>query len=115
MAEISGWVQPDRALRSAPGWCTVWTATPHTDLRARPAHPARRDRHDRPPIVGRPRADARPAGGRLPVSGLRPSASVDFNPDYTYAKQDLKRVGVMAASFIGALIVLYFVLPLFIK
>ena len=58
---------------------------------------------------------ARPAGGRLPVSGLRPSASVDFNPDYTYAKQDLKRVGVMAASFIGALIVLYFVLPLFIK
>ena len=58
---------------------------------------------------------ARPAGGRLPVSGLRPTASVDFNPDYTYAKQDLKRVGVMAASFIGALIVLYFVLPLFIK
>jgi hypothetical protein len=49
------------------------------------------------------------------VSGLRPSAVADFNPDYTYAKRDLKRVGVMAASFIGALIVLYFVLPLFIK
>jgi hypothetical protein len=58
---------------------------------------------------------ARPAGGRLPISGLRPTASADFNPDYTYAKQDLKRVGVMAASFIGALIVLYFILPLFIK
>jgi hypothetical protein len=64
---------------------------------------------------------ARPATGRLPVSGrpaaggLRPSSVVDFNPDYTYAKQDLKRVGVLAASFIGALIVLYFVLPLFIK
>jgi hypothetical protein len=57
----------------------------------------------------------RPAGGRLPVSGLRPSAAVDFNPDYTYAKQDLKRVGIMAASFIGALIVLSFILPLFIK
>jgi hypothetical protein len=57
----------------------------------------------------------RPAGGRLPVSGLRPSTAADFNPDYTYAKQDLKRVGIMAASFIGALIVLYFVLPLFIK
>jgi hypothetical protein len=60
-------------------------------------------------------APARPVGGRLPVSGLRPSAVADFNPDYTYAKRDLKRVGVMAASFIGALIVLYFVLPLFIK
>ena len=53
--------------------------------------------------------------GRPATSGLRPSASTDFNPDYTYAKQDLKRVGVMAASFIGALIVLYFLLPLFIK
>ncbi len=60
-------------------------------------------------------AAARPAGGRLPVSGLRPSAAADFNPDYTYAKQDLKRVGIMAASFIGALVVLSFVLPLFIK
>jgi hypothetical protein len=58
---------------------------------------------------------ARPTGGRLPVSGLRPTTSVDFNPDYTYAKQDLKRVGVMAASFIGVLIVLAFVLPLIIK
>ncbi len=57
----------------------------------------------------------RPTGGRLPVSGLRPSTAVDFNPDYTYAKQDLKRVGIMAASFIGALIVLSFILPLFIK
>ena len=62
-----------------------------------------------------PAAAARPAGGRLPVSGLRPSAVADFNPDYTYAKQDLKRVGIMAASFIGALIVLSFILPLFIK
>jgi hypothetical protein len=60
-------------------------------------------------------AAARPVGGRSPVSGLRPSASADFNPDYTYAKQDLKRVAVMAGSFIAALIVLSFVLPLFIK
>jgi len=58
---------------------------------------------------------ARPAGGRLPVSGLRPSTSVDFNPDYSYAKRDLKRVGIMAASFISALIVLAIVLPFFIK
>ncbi len=56
-------------------------------------------------------ASARPAAS----SGLRPASSADFNPDYTYARQDLKRVGIMAASFIGLLIVLSFVLPLFIK
>ena len=68
------------------------------------------------PAAARTPVAARPAaGGRLPVSGLRPATAVDFNPEYTYAKQDLKRVGVMAASFIGALIVLYFVLLLFIK
>jgi hypothetical protein len=67
------------------------------------------------PAAARTPVTARSAGGRLPVSGLRPSTVVDFNPDYTYAKQDLKRVGIMAASFIGALIVLAFVLPLFIK
>jgi hypothetical protein len=49
------------------------------------------------------------------VSGLRPSTAADFNPDYTYAKQDLKRVAIMAGSFIAALIVLSFILPLFIK
>lgn len=62
------------------------------------------------PAAGRPPVSGRPAAG-----GLRPSSAADFNPDYTYAKQDLKRVGVLAASFIGALIVLYFILPLFIK
>ena len=56
-----------------------------------------------------------PVGGRSAVPGLRPSTVADFNPDYTYAKQDLKRVGIMAASFIGVLIVLSFVLPLIIK
>ena len=55
-------------------------------------------------------SSARPA-----ASGLRPASSAEFNPDYTYAKQDLKRVGVTAAGFIGLLIVLSFVLPLFIK
>jgi hypothetical protein len=65
---------------------------------------------NRAPVTSRP-----PAAARQPLSGLRPSAAVEFNPDYTYAKQDLKRVGIMAASFIGALIVLSFVLPLFIK
>ena len=67
------------------------------------------------PAAARTPVAARPAGGRLPVSGLRPSTAADFNPDYSYARRDLKRVGIMAASFISALIVLAFVLPLFIK
>jgi hypothetical protein len=60
-------------------------------------------------------ASPRSFGSRQPLGGLRPSATADFSPDYTYAKQDLKRVGITAAGFIGALIVLYFLLPLFIK
>lgn len=38
------------------------------------------------------------------------SSSSDFNPDYTYVKQDLKKIGIMAGSFIGVLIILTFFL-----
>jgi hypothetical protein len=39
------------------------------------------------------------------------SASVPaFNPDYTYIIKDLRRIGVIAASFIGILVVLSFIL-----
>ncbi len=37
-------------------------------------------------------------------------SSTDFNPDYTYVKQDLKRIGILAVSFIGILIILSFFL-----
>lgn len=37
-------------------------------------------------------------------------SSTDFNPDYTYVKQDLKRIGILAVSFIGVLLVLTFFL-----
>lgn len=33
-----------------------------------------------------------------------------FNPDYTYVVEDLKRIGILAGSFIGILIVLSFFL-----
>lgn len=37
-------------------------------------------------------------------------SSTDFNPDYTDIKSDLKRIGILAGSFIGVLIVLTFFL-----
>jgi len=37
-------------------------------------------------------------------------SSTDFNPDYSFVKKDLKRIGILAGSFIGILIVLTFFL-----
>ncbi len=39
-------------------------------------------------------------------------ATVEFNPDYTHVKRDLKRIGILAGSFFALLILLSFVLPL---
>lgn len=36
--------------------------------------------------------------------------SVEFNPDYTYIKRDLGRIGVLAGSFFVILVVLSFFL-----
>jgi hypothetical protein len=44
------------------------------------------------------------------ASSPRPMTSMDFNPDFTFVKQDLKRIGITAASFIAVLIVLSFFL-----
>jgi len=44
----------------------------------------------------------------------RPAASaqapLEFNPDYTDVKRDLKRIGILASSFIVLLVVLSFFL-----
>ena len=37
-------------------------------------------------------------------------SSGEFNPDYTAVIQDLKRIGIMAVSFISILIILSFVI-----
>jgi hypothetical protein len=42
------------------------------------------------------------------VSVASASKSVEFNPDYSYVKKDLARIGTLAGFFIVALIVLSF-------
>jgi hypothetical protein len=36
------------------------------------------------------------------------SRTTEFNPDYTHVKRDLTRIGILAGSFFGLLIVLSF-------
>ncbi len=38
------------------------------------------------------------------------STAQEFNPDYSYVIADLKRIGILAASFITVLVVLSFIL-----
>jgi hypothetical protein len=42
------------------------------------------------------------------VSSASANRSIEFNPDYTYIKRDLGRIGVLAGSFFAILIVLSF-------
>ena len=44
------------------------------------------------------------------VSMASSSRSAEFNPDYTYVKRDLSRIGTLAGVFFVALIVLSFFL-----
>ncbi len=37
-------------------------------------------------------------------------AATEFNPDYTYVKKDLKRIGLLAGSFLIILVALSFYL-----
>jgi hypothetical protein len=39
------------------------------------------------------------------------SARTEFNPDYSYVRSDLQRIGVLAGIFTVALIVLSFIIP----
>lgn len=55
------------------------------------------------PVAAVESAVARPAAAQV-------AASRDFNPDYTYIKQDLKRIGIMALSFFVILVALSFFL-----
>ena len=49
------------------------------------------------------------SGTITPKSSTRTFSS-EFNPDYTYVKQDLKRIGILAGSFFVILVVLSFFL-----
>lgn len=55
---------------------------------------------------------------------LRPGASIsgkpfEFNPDYSQVKRDLRRIGLLAGTFVAILVVLSFfqeqILALFVK
>lgn len=51
------------------------------------------------------------AAPQTPNTSLRrPAVSMEFNPDYTPIISDLKRIGILAVSFIGILVVLSFFL-----
>jgi hypothetical protein len=41
-----------------------------------------------------------------PVVASIPATRTEFNPDYTNTKKDLARIGILAATFFTALIVL---------
>ncbi len=45
-----------------------------------------------------------------PASRYASGTSSEFNPDYTYIKKDLKRIGILAGSFFAILIILSFFL-----
>ena len=44
------------------------------------------------------------------VSMASPSSRTEFNPDYTYVKKDLARIGTLAGFFVVVLVVLSFFL-----
>ncbi len=46
-----------------------------------------------------------------PTFGSMSSRVPAFNPDYTYILKDLRRIAVLAISFVAVLIVLSLVLP----
>ena len=43
-------------------------------------------------------------------AAIKPASSYEFNPDYSYVKRDLKRIAILAVSFIIILVVLSFYL-----
>lgn len=51
-----------------------------------------------------------PKATATPAPSSRYATSAEFNPDYTYVKKDLKRIGSLAGSFILLLVVLSFFL-----
>ncbi|MBN2046891.1 MAG: hypothetical protein JW750_03510 [Anaerolineaceae bacterium] len=42
--------------------------------------------------------------------GRGPSVKKEFNPDYTYVRQDLKRIAILAGSFFVILLTLSFII-----
>jgi len=45
-----------------------------------------------------------------PLSSSFRSTSDAFNPDYSYVKKDLRRIGILAGTFVSILLILAFFL-----
>ncbi len=52
-----------------------------------------------------------PAETVVSIPGSAPSRSQAFNPDYSYIIKDLRRIGVLALTFVAILVVLALVVP----
>jgi hypothetical protein len=50
------------------------------------------------------------SAGATPAPVTSRTAAAEFNPDYTYVKKDLAKIGILAGTFITILIVLSFFL-----
>lgn len=50
------------------------------------------------------------AASPLSSSSSFRSTSDAFNPDYSYVKRDLRRIGILAGSFVAILVILSFFL-----
>lgn len=48
--------------------------------------------------------------GAVAAPATSRGAAAEFNPDYTYVKKDLAKIGILAGTFITILIVLSFFL-----
>ena len=60
--------------------------------------------------TARSTGSTRSAGSMSTTGTRRFMPAPEFKPDYSYIKRDLKRIGILAGSFIGFLIVLSFFL-----
>lgn len=69
--------------------------------------PAVRKRSESAPSAAPSQTSSRTAAS---ASASRSSYTQEFNPDYHLVIQDLKKIGIMAVSFIGLLVVLSFFL-----
>ncbi len=57
-----------------------------------------------------PQSSTPAAAVSTPRTTSNRSLTTEFNPDYSYVKSDLKRIGLLAGSFFVVLIVLSFFL-----
>lgn len=73
---------------------------------------ARKSVANTPTGESQPLATQRPAAPRVstPRSSRSTMLTMDFNPDYSYVIKDLKKIGILAGTFVTILVILSFFL-----